>query len=234
MFKSHRSGDAVRLEIGRPTPPDTTRIRSQSESRRLADWGGGWFRKVFYAPRPEQTEHASMSLCLAMRLDLAPPVWLAARGTSMLPWRVAGCEMKIERVGPEPEIGTILVFRQGAKLYYHRVIGRIGANQWRTKGDTLIDSDEPVSDGDIVGRITAVRRGNRVRAVRPDHGAAWLSQRLGRSFSRFGRSSRRIKRLGIRVAYLAVLLSAWPFRRLLAPRDFEPGITTAGQGAEKD
>ena len=234
MLKSHRSSNTIRLELGAPTPPIAARVRSQSESLRRGSWSDGWFRKVFYAPRPEQTKHASMSLCLEMRLDLSSPVWLLARGTSMFPWRLPGCKMKLERVAPDPEIGMILVFRHGAKLYYHRVIERVSGSQWRTKGDTLIDSDEPVSNGDVIGRVSAVRRGNRVRELRPDHGAAWISRRLGRWFDRFGPSSGRLKRLGIRAAYLAVLLCAWPLRRLLARRDVDMAVTAACPGMKKD
>ena len=175
-----------------------------------------------------------MSLGLAMRLELTAPVWLMARGTSMLPWRMPGCEMKLQPVGPALAIGEILVFRHGAKLYYHRVIERISPNQWRTKGDTLINSDEPVSDRDIVGRVTAVRRGNRVREVRPDRGAASLSRRLGRCFGRFGRPSGWLTRLGTRVAYLVLLLSAWPFRRLLARGELELDATAGAEAMGKD
>jgi hypothetical protein len=184
----------------------------------LADWVFLLFPHAIYAPRPAQTEHASLSISFAMQLDLAVPVWLLARGTSMLPGWLPGCKIKIEPVGTEPQIGMVLVFRQGAKLYYHRVIERIGRNQWRTKGDALIDSDEPVSDDDIIGRVTAVRRGNRLREVRPDRAAARLSDQLGRFFGRFAQSSWKPKRLALRVAYLAVLCSAWPFRQLLAGR----------------
>ena len=175
-----------------------------------------------------------MNLCFELQLDQGAQVWLEARGTSMLPWRIPGCEMKLERVGPELEIGQVLVFRRGARLYYHRVIERISRNQWRTKGDTLVEPDEPVSDSDIVGHVTAVRRGSRVREVRPDRSAAGLSRRLGRFFGRLGRPSEGRTRLGIRVAYLAVLLSAWPFRRLLARRDLELSATAAVDAMKKE
>ncbi|MGA2138651.1 MAG: S24/S26 family peptidase [Verrucomicrobiia bacterium] len=175
-----------------------------------------------------------MSLCLELRLDLASPVWLEARGTSMLPWRIPRCEVKIETAGPELEIGLIVAFRQGAKLYYHRVIKQVGKNRWRTKGDTLIASDEPVSRSDIIGRVVAVRRGNRVREVRPDRGAAWLSERLGCFFGCLGQSSGHLTHFGIRVVYLAVLLSTWPFRHLLARQEVGRGTEEAAHVIEED
>jgi hypothetical protein len=191
---------------------------------------GGWlFGHAVYARPPEQAEHASLSLCCAMRMELGAPFWLAARGTSMLPWRLPGCELKLDPLEFEPEKGLILVFRHGRKLCYHRVMERIGRNQWRTKGDTLIDPDAPVSDDDIVGRITAVRRGNRVREVRPDRSAAWLSHQLGSFFAGLGQPSGHRRRLGLRIAYLAILLSAWPFRRVLAREDREAGAAAGAK-----
>ncbi|HUI07529.1 MAG TPA: S24/S26 family peptidase [Verrucomicrobiae bacterium] len=170
-----------------------------------------------------------MNLGLSLRMDLAAPVWLKAKGTSMFPWRIPGCEVRIEPAGPALEVGLIVVFRRGAKLYYHRVIKQVSSSQWQTKGDTLIDSDDPISDNDIVGRVTAVRRGNCVRAARPDADAAWLSDRLGGFFRRLGPSSGCVARFGRRALYLAVLLNAWPFRRLLARQEFGSGTEEAAR-----
>jgi hypothetical protein len=185
----------------------------------VAGWIARLFSQAQYAPKPEQAEHAGLSLCFAMRMDLGTPVWLEAGGTSMLPGWLPGCKVKLAPVETEPEIGMILVFRHGAKLYYHRVIERIGRNQWRTKGDALLHPDEPVSTGDIIGRVTAVRRWRHVREVRPDPAAARLSLRLGHFFDRFDRSAGQPMRLALRMAYLGALLGGWPFRHQLTCRD---------------
>lgn len=195
---------------------------SRSENGSLAKLFKLPFRRPLIAPRPQPEENAGVNVCLALQMELKPPVWLKARGTSMLPWRFPGCEVRIERVGTDLETGLIIVFRQGAKLYYHRVIEQLDRGLWRTKGDTLIESDTPVSHSDVIGQVTAVRRGSRVRGLRSDRGAALLSAGLGRWFSRFFAPDTR-RRSIVRLMYLAALLSAWPFRRLTArQRTIEP------------
>jgi signal peptidase I len=214
-------------------PPAWEQSDGPGENRLSARQGRGWFRRTFYAPRPPQGEHAGMSLCLELQLERQGQVWLAARGTSMLPWRLPGWELRFER-GLQPAIGAILVFRHGAKLYYHRAVERIGPDHWRTKGDTLLEADEPVSENDIVGQVTGVRREGRVCRVRADASAAWLSRQLGLYFGRPGRPSGRAGRLGRRAAYLIVLLSAWPFRRLLARGRLDARNPTPAPAMRKD
>ena len=199
---------------------------------------GFWLKRLFQrarvVPHPDPTEHAGLTVSLALQMELNPPVWLAAGGNSMLPWPVPGYEVKIEPLGLPPEIGSILVFRRGAKLYYHRIVECLGPNRWRTKGDTLIESDEPVSDAEIIGQVTAARRGNRVWAVRPDAGAARLSDRLGRWFGGPGRPERLMLRRMQRLAYLAVLLSAWPVRGRFAQRRSGSGTGKITTSAERN
>ena len=78
-----------------PAPPAARRSRSQGASRHLADWGALLFSRALYAPRPKQADHASMSLCFKLRLDLA---------SNTLPeWRVGG-----------QTIATAQAIRQGA------------------------------------------------------------------------------------------------------------------------
>jgi hypothetical protein len=136
----------------------------------------------------------------------------------MLPWPKPGSELRIEPLGVGCGIGAIVVFRRGAKLYYHRVVEQTGPEEWRTKGDTVVHSDEPVMGEEIIGQVTARRRGTQAWTIEPDREAAWLSERLGRWFSGTDRARpRQTGTLG-RMVYLVVLLGAWPFRRMLAPR----------------
>jgi hypothetical protein len=127
----------------------------------------------------------------------------------------------LEPAGPKLEPGAIAVFRHGPKLYYHRVLGQTGPDQWQTKGDTLLTPDPPVNREDLIGCVTAVRRGEHVRAIEPDPGAAGLSRILGKRFSRFQARTSGVPRGLIRFIYLCVLLPLWPWRRVFAARQLE-------------
>jgi len=232
MLVSNKYRNSSRLETLKPVSAAVP--RRGAEAGRFAGWIGWLLGCARYAPRPDQAEDAGMNLCLELQLELAPAVWLKASGTSMLPWRIPGCEVKLEPAGPDPEVGLIVVFRRGPRLYYHRVIERMTDKLWRTKGDTLIEPDEPVSQLDIVGCVTAVRRGNRLRTIRPDPGAAWLSARVGRCFGRLGQPVGKFRRVGLRAAYLAILLSVWPFRGLLVRHPCQPGASSTALRMEKD
>ena len=184
---------------------------------------------------PDPAEHSQINLYFALQLEQTGFVWLKARGTSMLPWAIPGCELKIEPVGPELESGLIVVFRQGHKLYFHRVIERINSQHWLTKGDALVYPDLPVSNPDILGYITAVRRGNRIRSIRPDRDAACLSLRLGHWFGRpDGQPVGRFKRRTLRLVYLLALFGAWPFRRYLTRADLNLCQRSTRPKADKD
>jgi hypothetical protein len=189
---------------------------------KAADPAASWFRRLFcrarITPLPNPLEHAAINVSFALQMDLKSSVWLAAGGISMLPWPTSGYEVKIEPIASEPVIGSIIVFRRGAKLYYHRIVECLGANRWRTKGDTLIESDDPVSGTEIIGQVTAARRGKREWAVPPDYGAAQLSARLGRCFGGPDRQELSKRHRILRLVYLAILLSVWPFRGWFAHR----------------
>ena len=197
-------------------------------------WFNLLFRRARVAPAPNPTEHLGLNVSLALQMELKPPVWLAARGTSMLPWPTPSYEVKIEPIGSQPEIGSILVFRRGARLYYHRIVEILDSNRWRTKGDTLIESDEPVSDAEVIGQVTAARRGNRIWLTRPDPGAARLSDRLGRWFGGSGCPKQLRLWRWRRLAYLAVLLSAWPVRGRFAHRHSGSGAGKITTSAERN
>lgn len=225
--------------LTRPAAVDATYSPGRAAAARTgAGRPGFWFKRLFrrarVAPDPDPTEHAALNVSLALQLESKQPVWLAAGGNSMLPWPVPGYEVKIEPAGSGPEIGSILVFRRGAKLYYHRIVECLGSNRWRTKGDTLIESDEPVSDAEIIGQVTSARRGNRVWAVRPDPGAARLSDCLGRYFGGPGRPEHSMLHRVRRLAYLAVLLSAWPVRGRFAQHRSGSGTGENATSAERN
>lgn len=58
--------------------------------------------------------------------------------------------------------GDIIVFRYGGRLVAHRVVERVDCQngiQWVTRGDSACGNDIPVSSDELLGRVTAVRRG---------------------------------------------------------------------------
>ncbi len=91
-------------------------------------------------------------------------------GTSMVPSILPGDFVSIHRAGlNEISPGEIILFRQLDRLFVHRVVDRkvmaaaAGAQGpcLITRGDRLRHNDPPVTSSELLGRVTAIQRGDR-------------------------------------------------------------------------
>lgn len=106
---------------------------------------------------------------LADTLGKRGAVRLRVHGGSMWPWLRPGDELHVQRddfsrLSP----GAIVLFTRDSRLFAHRVIRRAtapGQQQLITKGDTLSSADTPVSETEFLGRVVALRRGEREIAL---------------------------------------------------------------------
>ncbi|MGA2436177.1 MAG: S24/S26 family peptidase [Bryobacteraceae bacterium] len=84
---------------------------------------------------------------------------LVAAGASMLPSLRPGDGLTIHRAHfDEVSPGDIVYFVRDGRPFVHRVVRRDG-DELVTQGDSLADEDPPVTSGQILGRVMAVRRG---------------------------------------------------------------------------
>ena len=93
------------------------------------------------------------------------PIYVRAIGTSMLPTIWPGDVLEIEHCEtPEIRVGDIIRFMQAGRFVIHRVIvvnDDGGSFSWITRGDSVAQADAPVAGTFFVGRVCAIRRGNR-------------------------------------------------------------------------
>jgi signal peptidase I len=92
-------------------------------------------------------------------------------GVSMFPVLLAGDKALVKRTRIEDlKIGDIIVWsKTPGNRVAHRVMQLdLTANPWLivTKGDLMVDLDEPLQPGDVVGKIVAVLRGGHVQWLR--------------------------------------------------------------------
>jgi hypothetical protein len=90
---------------------------------------------------------------------------LRLTGTSMLPAARPGDVLSICMSGASHALpGDIVLFARNGRLVAHRVVERVISQDrpfWITRGDRLRHNDPPVSRDELLGRITAIQRGNR-------------------------------------------------------------------------
>jgi hypothetical protein len=116
-------------------------------------------------------------------------VKLRAFGNSMLPSLWPGDILTIEgarRIPPVP--GDIVLVLKNQRPFIHRVEGKRESNgrvQWITRGDAIPESDPPVDECELLGRISSIQRHRRVLIPRRQisHSArllAWMLYRWDR------------------------------------------------------
>jgi signal peptidase len=102
---------------------------------------------------------------------------LKVTGTSMLPTLWPGDLARIQsRPSSLIRPGDVVLFERERRLFIHRVV-RVSPGQdgfVTTRGDCMTQDDAPIAAAEVLGRITAVQRGNRPVAM----GAVSQSQRL--------------------------------------------------------
>ena len=62
--------------------------------------------------------------------------------------------------------GDVALFRRGDRLFVHRVLS-VAANGLHAQGDALAVPDPLVAPADVLGKLCAVERQGRLRAVAP-------------------------------------------------------------------
>jgi signal peptidase I len=89
---------------------------------------------------------------------------IRVQGSSMLPTLRPGDEIELRStLAAEIRCGDIVAFRQGERLFVHRVIGR-DRDRLLTRGDALRHADVPVSSDQLLGVVVSVlRKGEQVR-----------------------------------------------------------------------
>jgi signal peptidase I len=86
---------------------------------------------------------------------------LRVTGWSMLPTVWPGDTLIIERVSSDAvSAGDIVLFGRDRRLFAHRVVTRGQAQnaQFLTRGDAMPASDPPVSESDLLGRVSFILR----------------------------------------------------------------------------
>ncbi|HUK52685.1 MAG TPA: S24/S26 family peptidase [Candidatus Binatia bacterium] len=114
------------------------------------------------------------SLDQRIRLELAAElllrgerISLRVQGASMLPSLFPGDVLTIRRCDPREIVaGDIVIFRREGLCIAHRVSERMTGStacRLRTRGDALRNCDPPVSESEVLGRVTHVERNGRRR-----------------------------------------------------------------------
>lgn len=102
---------------------------------------------------------------------------LAVTGTSMLPAIWPGDVLEVRRQGVgDAQRGDVVLFLRDGRLVAHRVVERLdreGGNLLVTRGDRQRATDPPISNEELMGRVTKVLRGNRRKAPRLNF-ACWV------------------------------------------------------------
>jgi signal peptidase I len=90
---------------------------------------------------------------------------LQVTGWSMLPAVWPGDTLMVERASLSTvSEGEIVLFVRDRRLFAHRVVTsshRIGGSQLVTKGDAMPTSDAPISDVELLGKVSRIERNGR-------------------------------------------------------------------------
>ncbi len=111
---------------------------------------------------------SSLNAAHALKCELAGEVLrlsgslrLKVTGWSMLPTIWPGDTLVIERVGSDKIcVGDIVLFNREHRIFAHRVTGKspAGDRTMLTRGDAMPQSDPPVSNQDLLGRVSLIMR----------------------------------------------------------------------------
>ena len=95
------------------------------------------------------------------------PVEITLAGTSMQPLiRMNRDAVVIEPYDREIRIGDIVLFRRADGAYVVHRVYKISGDRIITLGDNCENPDAPIEKGQVLGRVTRIRRGS--RTIDPD------------------------------------------------------------------
>ena len=93
----------------------------------------------------------------------------AATGWSMLPAIWPGDTLVVDRISSEQvRVGDVVLIGRAGRLCAHRVISIAfdsGTVCWITRGDAMAAPDRPVSEGELLGRVSYLIREGKLVAV---------------------------------------------------------------------
>lgn len=90
--------------------------------------------------------------------------YLPLRGTSMLPLLRDGDQVLVSHHLGNLQRGDIVVFHRAGELLAHRVLRVLvddGRKALITKGDHVFEPDPTIAQEELIGRVLAIRRGDR-------------------------------------------------------------------------
>jgi hypothetical protein len=106
-----------------------------------------------------------LALVLELLRERGEAQWLPVTGRSMAPLIWPGDQVQVTAEWQPAFRGDILTFLQAGQLTTHRLLRATNVGgQWVyvTKGDNQWQPDPPLNEVDIIGRVEAIRRGERV------------------------------------------------------------------------
>jgi len=87
---------------------------------------------------------------------------LQVTGWSMLPSVWPGDTLFIEPVSAHAvSQGDIVLFQRDRRLFAHRVVAQSGQCELITRGDAMPTTDAPVSEAELLGRVSRIERDGR-------------------------------------------------------------------------
>jgi signal peptidase I len=119
---------------------------------------------------------ASVGQAHALKCELASEVLRSfgslrfrATGWSMLPSVWPGDTLVMERVSPDQvRAGAVILVGRDGRLCAHRVVSvaeGFGSPRWITQGDANSAPDQPVSEGELLGRVNYLIRAGKLVPV---------------------------------------------------------------------
>ena len=113
--------------------------------------------------------HESISAILLEEISEGSRYKVRVTSTSMAPILQIGDKITVQRTTSDGFFtGDLILTRRSNDLLTHRLILTDGA-QWTTKADNAKVSDPPIEFLDILGRVIAIRRKDRVTNLEKDH-----------------------------------------------------------------
>ena len=137
---------------------------------------------------------ASATARLLRRAAASAPLWIMARGDSMGRAIPTGSSVLIAP-SSTPRRGQLWAYcDQSGGVVVHRYRRHTAAGHV-LQGDTSAHPDSSVGDDQLIGRVTAVRRGDRVRSLGWSDRCVGECRRVPRAvFARASRVTRRLRR----------------------------------------
>jgi signal peptidase len=125
-------------------------------------------------------EHTLLISLLQKSLAAGERFYLTVRSNSMAPLLRQGDQIAVEAaLAHHLEPGDIIVIDEGTDLLTHRYWGRSETEKLVTRGDRLLQFDPLWEQRQLIGRVTARRRGQRTFSLQAGSGG-WLAGHLWR------------------------------------------------------